>query len=461
MLSSYDLLLQEVIVSTLGDMTDKQQITWIGEKRFRGDTAIFGIRKPDRLYHMYLIGQTGTGKTTMLQQMIGQDIQNNNGLAFLDPHGDVVERIAQGITEDKKEQVIYLDISNPASPYGFNPLASVPPERRAYAASAMVEAFRKIWEKSWGHRMEHILRNALLTLLEQPQATLADITKLFNEEGFRRQALTRVKNPEVLDFWKLEYERWFPRYRNEAIAPIQNKIGEFLSDPNLRRVITQSDNNLDLRAIMDEGKILLVNLAKGKLGGDVSSLLGSLLVSRIGLAALSRADIQEQERKDFYLYLDEFQSFTTLSLVSMLSELRKYRLSIILSHQYLSQIDPQVRDAILGNVGNIVSFRVGLDDARIMAREFYPDFKEVDFLNISNFNFYMKMMIDGEKSKGFSGSTIDPDGGELPPRPKPYVLDVAWLPSWLRKLWRKKAPPLRVIKWRKPKNRYTRKRRIS
>jgi len=244
--------------------------------------------------------------------------------------------------------------------------------------------------------------------LEQPEATLADVLRLLDDHAFRREVSSRVSNTQVRDFWLREYENYPLRLRAEAIAPIQNKVGAFLTDPLLNRILTQKRSDFDLRRVMDEGKILLVNLAKGKIGADASALLGALLVTKIGLAGLSRADAQEESRRDFYLYLDEFQNLATLSLANMLSELRKYRVNMILSHQYLSQLDPQVRDAILGNTGTIISFRLGLTDAEMLAGEFYPFFSARDLINLPNYHVYLKLMINGVVSQPFSGETLKP-----------------------------------------------------
>lgn len=357
---------------------------------------------------MYVIGQTGTGKTTLLETMIRHDIRNGEGLAVFDPHGDFVERLAGHVPKERANNIVYLNVPDPNCPYGFNPFESVPPHRRALAASGILEAFQKIWSTTWGPRLEHILRNTLLTLFEQPSATLADISLLFNNDIFRRQAVARVSNPQVRDFWQNEFEKFPLRYRTESLAPIQNKIGAFLSDPVIHRVMTGGNNNVDMRRIMDEGKILLVNLAKGKIGGDNSALLGAMMVSHIGLAALSRAEMHEDDRRDFYLYLDEFQNFTTLSMATMLSELRKYRLCMILAHQYLSQLEPEVRDAIMGNAGTIISFRIGLKDAELLEKEFYPKFYRQHLISLPNYNIYLKLMIDGKISKPFSAETLKP-----------------------------------------------------
>jgi hypothetical protein len=260
--------------------------------------------------------------------------------------------------------------------------------------------------------MEHILRNALLTLLDQPEATLADILRLFYDPGFRRMAVVRVQSPHVRDFWINEFEQYPLRLRAEAIAPIQNKVGAFLAHPVLNRILTRSRSSFNLRKIMDRGQIFLVNLAKGRIGEDAAALLGALLVSHLGLAGLNRTDTPEEIRRDFFLYLDEFHSFTTLALAQMLSELRKYHVGMVLAHQYLSQLDPQVLDAVLGNVGSIVSFRVGLADAEILAREFYPFLSAIDLTNLPNHRIYLRLMIDGAVSRPFSAETIT--SSELP-----------------------------------------------
>lgn len=256
--------------------------------------------------------------------------------------------------------------------------------------------------------MEYILRNAILALLDRPNSTLADMPAIFDDKTFRKAALFYSKNPHVRHFWLVEYEKYPARLRAEMIAPIQNKVGALLSQPILRRILTEPKTDLRMRTIMDEGRILLVNLAKGKVGEDVTALLGALIVSRIGLAGLSRANVAEETRKDFYLYMDEFQTFTTLSLANMLSELRKYRLNLILAHQFLNQLQPELRSAILGNVGTIISFRVGAEDAEIMEAEFQPEFRMADLVNLPNHNIYLKLMVDGVVSRGFSGETITP-----------------------------------------------------
>ena len=355
---------------------------------------------------MYVVGRTGTGKSTLLETLALQDIKAGRGLALLDPHGDLIERLLPVARNERPADLVYLDASDAQEPLGFNPLERVPPERRALAASGLLEAFKKLWADSWGPRLEHLLRNTLLALLEQPEATLADVPRLLSEPAFRKALAGRLANPHVRTFWLKEYEAYPARFRAEVIAPLQNKVGAFLSNPLLARITTQPVSSFDLRTIMDDGKILLVNLSKGRVGEDTAALLGSLLVSRLGLAAMSRAGLPEAARRDFFLYLDEFHAFTTLSLAAMLSELRKYHVGLILAHQYLAQLDPQVQSAVLGNVGTTVAFRVGVNDAEILAKEFEPVFSAADLLGLPHRQVYLKLMIDGQVSRPFSAETI-------------------------------------------------------
>ncbi|TAM80963.1 MAG: DUF87 domain-containing protein [Acidobacteria bacterium] len=383
-------------------------ITFLGRTNFRNQGMVFGIRQADRRAHMYVLGKTGTGKSTLLETMVRQDIEAGRGLAVFDPHGDLVERMLLAVPEERKQDLVYFNVPDAAHPLGFNPLESVPITKRAVTAAGILEVLKKIWAESWGPRLEHVLRNALLALLDQPAATLADILRLMDEPAFRRIAASRVRNAQVRNFWLREFEGYPVRFRAEAIAPVQNKVGAFLADPVLNAILTQPKSAFDLRRIMDEDGLLFVNLAKGKIGEDSAALLGALLVSRIGLAGLSRADVPENERRSFIVYLDEFWSFATLSLANMLSELRKYACSLVLCHQHLAQLAPQVRDAILGNVGTIISFRLGLADAEIIGKEFWPEFSKEDLIRLPNYSIYIKLMVNGAVTQPFSAETIEP-----------------------------------------------------
>lgn len=390
----------------------ENDVTYLARVDFRSDRRLFGIRRRDRRSHIYVIGRTGTGKSTFLANIIRQDIENGEGLAVLDPHGDLVEQALGFISDKRQEDLVYFNVPDASLSLSFNPLQHVLPKERALAASDLIDVFRKIWAEFWGPRLEHILRNALLALLEQPIPALSDVLRLLNDRPFRRQATLRLGNKEVREFWLREFEGYPDRFRAEAIAPIQNKVGAFLSNPILARILTGKEKVLDLRRVMDERRILLVNLAKGKIGEDTASLLGAFLVARLGRTALRRVATAEPDRCDFYVYLDEFQTFSTLSLANMLSELRKYRLNLVLAHQFLSQIDLPIRDAILGNAGTVVSFRLGLADAELLEKEFYPEFKATDLVNLPNYHTYLKLMIDGAVSRAFSAVTLPMIGSQ-------------------------------------------------
>ena len=338
----------------------KNPIILIGHTNYRNQHKSFGIRRADRRHHLYIIGKTGTGKSTLIANLARQDIRNGDGLALLDPHGDLVEQVLRSVPEKRQGNLIYFNVPDSAHPLAFNPLESTDAASRPLVASGLISVFQKIWAESWGPRMEYILRNALLALLDVPGRALLDIPRLLDEPTFRRQVLAYVRNEQVRRFWLREYETYPARFRAEAIAPIQNKVGEFLVNPILRGIVGQPKSAFDLRNVMDEGKILLVNLAKGKIGEDTAALLGGMLVTKIGLAALSRSNQTESERRDFYLYAAEFPSFTTTSFAGMLSEMRKYHLGLVLAHQYMDQVEETVRGAVLGNVGTMIAFRIGV-----------------------------------------------------------------------------------------------------
>src|SRR5581483_1359378 len=358
--------------------------------------------------HIYIIGKTGTGKSTLLEHMALQDALYGRGFALIDPHGDLVDRVAQRIQHHRRKDLMYLDASDPSQPYGYNPLRHVRKDRIALAASGLMEVLKKMWPDAWGVRMEHILRNVLMALLEQPHSSLDDVLRIFTDKSFRLEVARSVTNEPVRRFLEKEFERFSFGYRTDGTAPIQNKIGAFLSGPLVRRIVTAPKIDLRIRQIMDERNILLVNLAKGKIGEDSASLLGGLLVTTIGLAAYTRAVIEARERQDFFVYVDEFQSFTTLALSNMLSELRKYRVGFIMAHQYMHQLENDIRHAVLGNAGTLISFRLGGEDAPYFAREFRNRFSETDLMQLENHHMYLKLMIDGMPSKAFSAMTLPP-----------------------------------------------------
>ena len=363
------------------------------------------MKREDRFLHTYIIGKTGTGKSTLLGTMAEQDFDAANGFALIDPHGDLVESLNNSIARRDSRKVLYLDATNPDQPYGYNPLHSVRYEHIPLAASGLLEVFKKMWSDAWGVRMEHILRNALYALLEQKDATLSDIPRLFRDPTYRKAIAASLQNEPVQLFWEKEFERYSFAYRADGVASIQNKIGAFLADPVMRRILTAPKEPISIRRVMDEGKVLLVNLGKGKIGEDSSALLGGLLVTTIGLAAYSRADSSPESRRDFFVYVDEFQNFTTLAVANMLSELRKYRVGLTMAHQYLFQLEPEIRHAVLGNAGTLISFRLGAEDAGYISRELEERFEVRDLLNLANRHIYLKLMIDGQPSQPFSATT--------------------------------------------------------
>lgn len=390
-------------------MYSNQSISIFARTNARHPHRPFGIKNNDRFSHIYVIGRTGAGKTTLLETLAIQDIKNGRGLCVIDPHGDLAERLVLAVPEQRINDLSYVNVPDIQQPYGYNPLRKVHHSRIPLAVSGLMEAFKKLWDEAWGVRMEHILRNTLYALIEAGDAKLPDILRLISDKSYRSIVISKVSNEQVRTFWLQEFTAYNPRYRQEMIAPIQNKVGAFLADPKLNRIFTSAPTNLHFRSIMDEGKILIVNLAKGRLGEDSASLFGALLVTTLGLAAMSRGDIPESERRDFFIYIDEFQSFTTLSIANMVSELRKYRIGLVLAHQHLYQLEPDVRPAVLANAGTLISFRVGPEDAPLIAREFAPAFNVTDLISLPNHNIYLKLMIDGAPSQPFSANTLHPN----------------------------------------------------
>jgi type IV secretory pathway TraG/TraD family ATPase VirD4 len=387
-------------------MSQPTEVTYLAKTDYRNGGKLFGIKRQDRFSHVYVIGKTGTGKSTLLERMALQDLERGDGFALIDPHGDLVERVADRIPPNRLLDVLYLNAADPTQPYGYNPLRHVRQDRIAVAASGLMEVFEKMWPEAWGVRMEHILRNVLMALLEQPSATLHDVLRIVSDTKYRKSIAASLKNEAVKTFLTKEFDRFTFGYRADGIAPIQNKVGAFLADPLLNRILTAPKQDMHIRRLMDEGRVLLVNLAKGRIGEDSSSLLGGLLVTTMGLAGYSRAEMGPTQRRDFFVYVDEFQSFTTLALANMLSEMRKYRLGFTVAHQYLHQLTPDIRHAVLGNAGTLISFRVGAEDAPYLAREFSGVFDETDLVQLPNHRIYLKLMIGGMPSPPFSAVTL-------------------------------------------------------
>lgn len=380
----------------------KHCVTRIGLTNHRHTFSRFGIMQPDRLSHLYVLGQTGVGKSTLIEQLALQDFHAGQGFAVIDPHGDLAERLHASIGR----KAVYFDAADPVQAFGYNPLRRVRADKIPLAASGLMEAFHKLWPDAWGVRMEHVLRNSLYALLEREGSTLPDILRMYADKSFRRQVVANISNPIVHAFWRSEFANYPPRYAAEALAPIQNKLGALLADPMLYRVLVNPKEDVHLRRMMDEGGVLLVNLAKGRIGSDSAQTLGSLLVSTLGLAGLSRAETAPELRRPFFLYVDEFQSFTTLSFANMLTELRKVGVGLTLAHQHLHQLEPDVRHAVLGNAGTLIAFRLGVEDAALLAREFRPRLAEQDLINLPNRSFYIRLLIDGVPSLPFSADLV-------------------------------------------------------
>ena len=386
-------------------------INFFGITDFRNSQRRFGIKEDDRRRHFYVVGKTGMGKTEMLKNMAVQDIQGGNGMGFVDPHGEAAEEILQFIPDERVQDVVYFNPADTDYPIAFNVMENVNPEHRHLVASGLMSVFKKVWPDVWSARMEYILNNTVLALLEYPGATLLGINRMLVDVDYREKVIEKITDPVVKAFWVQEYARYTQRYEVEATAAIQNKVGQFVSNPLIRNIVGQTRSSFDVREVMDTKKIFILNLSKGRIGEDNSRLLGAMLITKIQLAAMSRVNIPENERQDFFLYIDEFQNFASDSFVNILSEARKYRLSLILSHQYISQLDEnesRVRGAVFGNVGTIVSFRVGAEDAEFLEKEFTPEFLALDFVNLGKYSIYVKLMIDGIAGRPFSAQTLPP-----------------------------------------------------
>lgn len=389
-------------------MLHDDQVTILGETDFRGRHRPFGIKRDDRRYHLALIGKTGMGKSTLMLNLMISDVRAGEGFALVDPHGDLAEQAVSSIPAIRSIDVVYFNPGEPSGRLGLNILEEAGTQPHLVVSGA-IGVFKKIWTEYWGPRMEHIFRHTLWALVEANGCTLADVPPLLLDKDFRRHIVASVSDQTLRDFWLQEFERYIPRFRAEAISPILNKIGQFLSNPQVRGVISQKRSFFDVRQIMDEGKILVANLSKGKLGEDGSALLGALLVTKFELAALSRVDLTPEQRRDFYLYVDEFPTIATDSFIGLLSEARKYGLSLILAMQYLDQLDEKLRNALLENVGTLICFRVGPDSARYIAPQFDPVFAKEDLMSLGRYRISLRLMIDGHPSRPFSGRTLAPD----------------------------------------------------
>ncbi len=362
----------------------------------------------DRRRHVYIIGKTGVGKSTLMSNMIRQDIAEGKGVALVDPHGDIASELLDVIPPHRINDVIYFDPADVDYPIAFNVLEAVDPQYKYLISSGLIGSLKKIWADSWGPRLEYILRNTILALLDYPSSTMLGILRMLGDKDYRKKVVAHIQDPVVKAFWENEFANYNERFRAEAISPIQNKVGQFLTSSIIRNIVAQPKSTIDMKDIMDNQKILLINVSKGRIGEDNSALLGAMLITRIQLAAMDRANIPEKDRIDFYMYVDEFQNFATESFATILSEARKYRLNLTIAHQYITQMEEIVSDAVFGNAGTVISFRVGAGDAEFLEKEYFPVFTQVDLVNLDKYNAYIKLMIDGVTSRPFSMQTIMP-----------------------------------------------------
>ena len=386
--------------------TAAQELSLIGTTTFRQGQIKFGIKRADRKRHLYIIGKSGVGKSFLLNLLTLSDIYHSQGFAVVDPHGDYAQDVMKYIPESRLNDVVYFNPADLEYPISFNPMENTDPNMRGNIASEIVGVLKKMFADSWGPRLEHILRFTLLALLETPDATMMGITRMLTDKDYRKYVVSNVTDPVVKAFWVNEFASWNDKFASEAVAPVLNKVGAFIASPLIRNVLGQPKSSFDIRQLMDEGRILIVDLSRGRLGEDNAAILGSLLITKIQLAAMSRANIPLDERRPFYLYVDEFQNFATESFAVILSEARKYGLYLTVANQYVAQMPDEVRDAVFGNVGSMITFRVGAEDANALARYFEPVFEPIDLVNLNVQNVYITMSIDGETSLPFSAKTL-------------------------------------------------------
>lgn len=390
-----------------GSQSNDEKISAFGLTNFRGINHQFGLLRRDRSRHVYIIGQTGAGKSGLLELLALSDVFQNEGYCIIDPHGDFAIDNLKFVPESRIQDVIYFNPADTAFPVAFNPLEISDPSRKPNVCSEVIGVLKRMFGDSWGPRLEHILRYTLLALLDRPEATLLDISRMLTDKDFRKETLDYCKDVTVLQFWKHEFGQWNEKQVNESIAPVLNKVGAFTANPIIRNIVGQPKSSFDIRKIMDEGKILVVNLSKGLIGEDNAGILGAFLVTKVQLAAMSRSDIPDvADRRPFYLYVDEFQNFATDSFAVILSEARKYGLNLTVANQYVAQMTDSVRDAVFGNVGTTISFRVSADDAPVLVKQFEPTFEAGDLLQLNNRHFVISMIINGEKVPAFSATTL-------------------------------------------------------
>lgn len=385
---------------------NKKDVNFFAKTEFKNKEVVFGIKTEDRRKHVYVIGKTGAGKSTLIANMAIDDVRRDRGVAIIDPHGDLSLIILDYIPKRRLNDVVYLEPFDTERPFSLNVLEIKNKQHKDLVASGIVSIFYKLYGDSWGPRLEYILRNVILTLLEVPNATLVDVLKLLSDATFRKKAVSQLTDPVLKSFWEKEFEKMPDKLRSEAVSPIQNKVGQFVSSKMVRNIIGHPASSVDLRKIMDEGKILILNLSQGKLGEDNAALLGAMIITQIQLAAMGRSYQKEEERRDFFLYVDEFQNFATHSFIKILSEARKYRLSLALANQYIEQIDEDVQKAVFGNVGTLISFVVGARDAETLSKEFGELYSENDLVSLGKYEIIVKLSIDGMTSAPFPAKTL-------------------------------------------------------
>jgi hypothetical protein len=390
------------------DHEHENEITLFAETNFRNERRRFGIKTDDRRRHLYIIGKTGMGKTVLQENMVMSDIMAGHGVCYVDPHGDTAEKILDYIPSNRINDVVYFNPADMEYPVGFNILESVSEDQKHLVSNGLMGVFKKIWPDVWSPRMEYILQNCVMALLDYPGATLLGINRLLVDDDYRKRVVTKIRDPIVKTFWIAEFESWTDKYKAEALPAIQNKVGQFLAASVIRNIVAQVKSTVEIRKIMDEGKIFIVNLSKGRIGEDNMRLLGGMIIARMQMAAMERVNILEEDRRDFYLFVDEFQNFANESFASILSEARKYRLSLTVAHQYIEQLSDEVKAAVIGNVGTLLAFRVGSTDAEFLEREFAPQFTAEDLVNLPKYNIYLKLMVDGVATPPFSATTLPP-----------------------------------------------------
>lgn len=391
-------------------MENEQLNIVIGEREHWGQQLPFVLSHLDRRHHLYTIGKSGAGKTTLLRNLILQDIEAGHGVAVIDPHGDLANELLDCIPRHRIEDVAYFNPADLEYPIGFNLLGFTPPDQRHLVASGIVSVFKSIWPDSWGPRLEYILYASVAAILDCENVSLLGVQRMLSDGRYRAWVVKQIKDPLVRSFWENEFGNYDKKFMQEAIAPIQNKVGQLLMSPHVRNILGQVRSRIDARFMMDNGRIFIADVSKGKLGADKSNLLGALLVTQFQLAAMSRSDVPEHERKDFFLYVDEFQSFASDSFISILSEARKYRLCLTLSHQYVDQVRPEIRDAVFGNVGSIVAFRVGHRDAKQLELAFGETYRASQLTSLGNHEVCAKLLADGQDCEPFLGKTLPPVG---------------------------------------------------